>query len=171
MLYRVAQLDDAAKLAALSVEVWLHTYAEDGISHIFANYVLQQFSIAHFQAGIADHSKQIILCEKAQKLLGYIAIDYQAENPACLCRLTDTAEITTLYVRPHHARQGIGSQLMQQAQQAALTHNVRSIWLSVLHKNQPALHFYRQQGFQQRGSIWFELSGERHENYVMMLDI
>ncbi len=168
LIYRTAKSFDAAKLAALSIEVWLHTYAKAGISTVFAEYVLQRFTPQYFEQMIADNAKQIIVAEQDGHLLGYIAIDYHAALPKSLHALTTAAEISTLYVRARHAGCGIGSALMQQARTAVTTRNVRHIWLSVLHDNYPALNFYRQQGFQRQGSIWFELPGERHENYVLI---
>ena len=168
LIYRTAKSFDAAKLAALSIEVWLHTYAKAGISTVFAEYVLQRFTPQYFEQMIADNAKQIIVAEQDGHLLGYIAIDYQAALPESLHALTAAAEISTLYVRARHAGCGIGSALMQQAREAVKAQDIDHIWLSVLHDNHPALHFYRQQGFQRQGSIWFELPGERHENYVLI---
>lgn len=167
IIYREAARIDAAKLAALSIEVWLNTYAKAGISNVFAEYVLLRFTPQYFETMIADHSKQLILAEKDDHLLGYIAIDYTATLPKSLHALTTWAEISTIYVRARHAGCGIGSALMQHAHKAAAIRNVAYIWLSVLHDNYPALNFYRQQGFQRQGTIWFELPGERHENYVL----
>lgn len=167
IIYRTAKSFDAAKLAALSIEVWLHTYAKAGISTVFAEYVLQRFTPQYFEQMIADGAKQIILAEQDDHLLGYIVIDYQATLPESLHALTTATEISTLYVRARHGGNGIGSALMQQAREAVIGRNIGHIWLSVLHDNYPALNFYRQQGFQRQGSIWFELPGERHENYVL----
>jgi ribosomal protein S18 acetylase RimI-like enzyme len=165
-IYRNATPADAVKLAAISVEVWLNTYAKTGISNVYAEYVLQRFTPRYFGQMIAEDKKQIIIAETDNYLLGYIAIDYHSAMPESLQDLT-AAEIATLYVRARHAGCGIGSALLQQARAAVSARNIRHIWLSVLHDNHPALNFYSQQGFIRQGTIWFELSGERHENYVL----
>lgn len=167
IIYRDAKTADALRLAALSIEVWLSTYAKAGISDVFAGYVLQRFTPHYFEQIITEGAKQIILAEQDDHLLGYIVIDYQATLPESLDALTAATEISTLYVRARHGGNGIGSALMQQAREAVITRNVSHIWLSVLHDNYPALNFYKQQGFQRQGTIWFELPGERHENYVL----
>ena len=167
IIYRNAKTTDTIKLAALSIEVWLNTYAKAGISDVFADYVLQRFTSQYFELFITEGAKQIILAEQDDHLLGYIVTDYQAPLPESLHALTTATEISTLYVRARHGGNGIGTALMQQAREAAIARNISHIWLSVLHDNYPALNFYRQQGFQRQGTIWFELPGERHENYVL----
>lgn len=163
MIYRSAQSRDATKLAALSVEVWLHTYARNGISSVFADYVLESFT--------ANHDRQIIICEQEDNLLGYIALDFKAPVPKVLNIPANAVEISTLYVRLHHAGRGIGQALIEQARHAVSARQISHIWLSVLHNNQRALHFYQQQGMLRQSSIWFELSGERHENYLMIQSV
>lgn len=167
IIYRDAKTNDALRLAALSIEVWLNTYAKAGISDVFAEYVLQRFTSQYFEQIITEGTKQLILAEQDNHLLGYIVIDYQASLPESLHALTAATEISTLYVRARHGGHGIGSALMQQAREAVFARNISHIWLSVLHDNYPALNFYKQQGFQRQGTIWFELPGERHENYVL----
>ena len=167
IIYRDAKATDALRLAALSIEVWLSTYAKAGISNVFADYVLQRFTRHYFEQIITEGARQIILAEQDDHLLGYIVIDYQATLPESLHALTAATEISTLYVRARHCGNGIGCALMQQAREAVIARNVSHIWLSVLHDNYPALNFYKQQGFQRQGTIWFELPSERHENYVL----
>lgn len=171
MIYRSAQSRDAAKLAALSIEVWLHTYARNGISSVFADYVLESFTANHFRTLIANHDRQIIICEQEDNLLGYIALDFKTPVPKILNIPANAVEISTLYVRLHHAGRGIGQALIEQARHAVSARQISHIWLSVLHNNQRALHFYQQQGMLRQGSIWFELPGERHENYVMIQSV
>ena len=171
IIYRNATVSDAIRLAALSIEVWLNTYAKAGISDVFAKYVLQRFTPHSFEQMITDRAKQIMLAEQDGHLLGYIVIDYESAKPESLDALTTATEISTLYVRTRHAGCGIGSALMQQAREAVAARNIGHIWLSVLHDNFPALNFYRQQGLQRQGTIWFELPGERHENYVLTQEV
>ncbi|MDX2230801.1 MAG: GNAT family N-acetyltransferase [Leptolyngbyaceae cyanobacterium bins.349] len=58
------------------------------------------------------------------------------------------AHIFLLYVAPEHRRQGIGTVLMQQAEQWALARGDRQIGLQVFQTNQPALKLYQHLGYQ-----------------------
>lgn len=63
------------------------------------------------------------------------------------------AHIFLLYVDPKHRRQGIGSALMQQAEDWAFMRGDRQIGLQVFQSNQPALTLYQQFGYQVQ-SLW-----------------
>ena len=52
MAIRAAKQEDAAALAALCIEVWLHTYCRPGIPPVFASYALETFTPGQY--GRAD---------------------------------------------------------------------------------------------------------------------
>ena len=58
------------------------------------------------------------------------------------------AHILLIYVHPQHRHQGIGTALIQQAENWAKARGDRSLGLQVFTDNQPALSLYRRQGFQ-----------------------
>lgn len=60
--------------------------------------------------------------------------------------------IFLLYVAPHHRRQGIGSALMQYAEDWSIAHGNRQIGLQVFQAN-PAIQLYRQLGYTVE-SLW-----------------
>jgi ribosomal protein S18 acetylase RimI-like enzyme len=61
--------------------------------------------------------------------------------------------IFLLYIAPPHRRQGLGSALMQQAEQWATQRGDRQISLQVFQTNQPALDLYRSLGYETE-SLW-----------------
>ncbi len=69
------------------------------------------------------------------------------------------AHIFLLYVAPEHRRRGIGAALMGQAEDWARSRGDRQIGLQVFESNQPALHLYRNLGFQTQ-SLWMVKSLE-----------
>lgn len=162
--YGLAGPTDAANLAALSIEVWLHTYARDGIRQAFSDYVLREFTSARFEAHIADPRQVIVTCGRGPYLLGYLRLDFEA---ACPTVPGLRGEIATLYVRARHAREGIGTGLLAEASDLCRARGLEAFWLAVNHENAPAIRFYEAQGFRRHGSRDFELEGERHENFIM----
>ena len=58
------------------------------------------------------------------------------------------AHILLIYVQPQHRCQGIGTALIQQAENWAKARGDRQLGLQVFTDNQPALNLYRRQGFQ-----------------------
>ena len=53
-LLRAACHADAQNLAVLATQVFVHTYATDGISRTIAGHVIETFTAARFSASIAD---------------------------------------------------------------------------------------------------------------------
>lgn len=166
--YGLADSADAANLAALSIEVWLHTYARDGIRKAFSNYVLGEFTAAKFADHLADKNQAIVKCERGDHLLGYLRMDFDVPCPT-LPELT--TEVATLYVRAHHARQGIGSGLLARATDICRARGITGFWLCVNRENAPAIRFYEAQRLVRNGSDYFELEGERYENFILWRDL
>jgi ribosomal protein S18 acetylase RimI-like enzyme len=63
------------------------------------------------------------------------------------------AHVFLLYVMPEHRRRGIGSALMNHAEDWAKNRGDRQIGLQVFTNNQPALELYRDRGYQPL-SLW-----------------
>ncbi|MFZ6692434.1 hypothetical protein [Undibacterium sp. SXout20W] len=72
---RVAQTKDANQLAVLASQVWMHTYAKNGVSSIIADYVLAELTPAKFSEMIADPLRHAIVAEKEDNLLGFAVIN------------------------------------------------------------------------------------------------
>lgn len=59
-MVREATKDDCAKLALLSIRVWLDTYAKEGIKTEYADYLLSTFMADYF-LGILNNTKYRVL--------------------------------------------------------------------------------------------------------------
>lgn len=165
---RLANPDDAVELAALSIQVWLHTYATEGIRRSIAEYVLGEFTPEKVRAEINAPDKTILTAHVDGHLVGFALLNHHSA-----CEFADdiSCELDRLYVQAHFARKGIGSALL-----AACLDDVknrgprRGLWLSMYTGNQTALAFYSRQGLRVCGSTFFEFGGERHENLVLVAE-
>ncbi len=156
---------DAECLAALATQVWLHTYATDGISCAIARYVLAEFSATKFSAVLAQEHSTVLLAETNGHAVGYALANLGVACPAG----GPSVEVASLYVQAHFARRGIGSVLLRECQQLALQRTgSAAIWLTVNAKNYPAIAFYKAHGLVQTGTANFELGGGKHENHVLV---
>ena len=168
MAIRLARLSDANNLAALSIHVWLHTYAKDGVRASFSNYVLQEFTAGKFEAALADLNNPIWIFEKNNSLVAYLKLLTESpcpDYPDC------STEIEALYVHSHFTNQGVGSALLQSALHSCREKEFSHVWLSVNHENQLAIKFYQKHLFTKIGSIMFELDDDCHENFVLLKSI
>ena len=162
---RPARATDAQVLAVLASQVWLHTYATEGVSPVIADYVLEELQPAKFVTLLADPSVTVVVAEHADNLVGFATL---RRNVQCPADALTVAELKTLYVQAHFMGRGVGSSLLRHAQALAWAQSGSALWLSVNAKNQRAINFYTAHSYQQVGLQMFMLGGVGHENYVMV---
>jgi diamine N-acetyltransferase len=162
---RQATPADAECLAVLATQVWLHTYATDGISTVIARYVLAELNAAKFAAILTQAYSTVLVAEVDGHTVGYALVN---EGVACP-HGGPNVEVASLYVQAHFAGLGIGSTLLRECKQLA-QHRTGSpaIWLMVNAENFPAIAFYKKHGLAKAGTAYFELGGEKHENHVLV---
>ncbi|WP_374599867.1 N-acetyltransferase family protein [Niveibacterium sp.] len=161
---RPAKTRDATRIAALGIQVWLHTYATSGVSGVMADYVLREFSETRLVEKIEDPQRLVLIAEDADHLLGYAVLHFAAPQADL------HTELETLYVQAHSHGQGIGRALLVEARSAAARGNGSSaIWLTVNARNDRAIAFYQRQGFVEIGETDFMLGGTPHRNLVMVV--
>jgi ribosomal protein S18 acetylase RimI-like enzyme len=164
----VATIDDAETLSVLATEVWLNTYAKEGISPAFAKHLLEHYSPAAFTQAFNTEKVELLLCCREQFILGYVKL---VTNQALIDLTYGTAEIATLYVRGHHRRSGIGALLLQKAIGVAAKAGPETVFVTVHHANRSAIAFYEAQQFRKVGDWVFQFEGIEVPNWVMALDI
>ena len=164
MVIRDALPGDACQLAALATQVFLHTYATQGISCVIAEHVRSAFAHEKFAVWIGHAATQILVAEERAHLVGYARIAFCA---ACPVRSAGNVELAMLYVQEHFARQGVGSALQAQAQALACQRARQPLWLTVNAQNTRAITFYAAHRYTKIGTAWFALGPGRHENHVL----
>jgi len=164
MLVRQGERRDAENLAALAIQVWLHTYATGGISSVISRYVLSEFTPEKFEALLSEESSTVLVAEKGKNLMGYAKV-----SAATVCPVVTSSkvELATLYVQAPFVGKGVGHALLRQAEAWAKQRKNTSIWLTVNSKNFHAISFYAKHGYTKLGLTHFELGNEKHENLVL----
>ncbi|MDK1286296.1 GNAT family N-acetyltransferase [Pseudoalteromonas umbrosa] len=166
-MYREATLKDSANIAALSAQVWLHNYALDGVNDAISAYVLSEFTAENIANKIKDNSYQYILCENASNLTGLVSLDYSA---TCPVTSKPSPELDRLYIQEPFTGKGLGRKLLDAAINTCKNAGHSKLWLTVFHKNERALAFYKRHNFKVIGETYFVLNNERHLNYVLSID-
>lgn len=167
ILIRAGRPADAPLLAALATQVFLHTYATDGISAVIAGHVQAEFTPAKFEAWLGSDSAALLVAEKNKHLVGYARLAF---NAVCPVPGAGTAELATLYVQAHFTGRGVGAALLADAQALARQRAQQPLWLTVNAQNVRAVAFYAAQGCSKIGSAQFVLGGESHPNHVLVMD-
>ncbi|STR45819.1 GNAT family N-acetyltransferase [Iodobacter fluviatilis] len=161
LVSRPATAADAQNLAALAIQVWLHTYATSGIRQDISAYVLSAFTPDKFTTLINDPRYQLLITEINQHLVAYAQIDFASEDQPEF----GSVELQTLYVQEAFTGQGLGSKLLAYCEEIIAD---RTYWLSSNSNNHRAIAFYARQGFVQHGVTYFEFGGNQYENKVLV---
>lgn len=81
MLIRHGERRDAENLSALAIQVWLHTYATEGISPLISRYVLSEFTPEKFEALLSNDSSTVLVAESNENLVGYATVSVGKSCP------------------------------------------------------------------------------------------
>ena len=161
---RPAVATDAHALAALAIQVWLDTYATDGVNDLLGRHVLDAFTPSGFSALAQDPAAALLVAQNDAHLVGYALLRFDSAQPLALACNT---ELCTLYVQERFTRAGVGTALLEQARIMVRERSgAGAMWLAVNTRNQRACRFYEKHGFSLKGRTWFALGEDRHENHV-----
>ncbi|MDP2370013.1 GNAT family N-acetyltransferase [Rhodoferax sp.] len=149
----------------LATQVWLHTYATDGVSTEIADYVLAELTPARFTAALRDASIRVRIADHNNNLAGFSLVKF---NATCPQARSAVAELQTLYVQAHFIGTGLGKRLLQDAETVARKHANTALWLTVNAQNRRAIDFYDHLGYRKVGTTYFVLGTQRHENHVLV---
>ncbi len=162
---RDAVTTDASRLAVLATQVWLHTYATDGVSPDIAKYVLSQLTPEMFSSTLADPTVKVLVAEFGDNLVGFAVVKV---GVPCESSDLSSTELQTLYVQEHFIGQGVGRSLLKACEAHARVTAGTPLWLTVNARNANAISFYGRQGYERVGTAYFVLGEGRHENHVML---
>ena len=149
----------------LATQVWLHTYATDGVTDEISAYVLSEFTVERFLASLGEPATSLLVADHDGCLVGLAVVRFGAPCPS---GARSTVELQTLYVQEHFIGQGIGRSLLQAAETEARERSASSLWLTVNARNSRAIAFYADQGYAKIGTTHFVLGDARHENHVLL---
>lgn len=161
---RPARPEDAASLAALSIEVWVGTYLRQGVNDLFAGYIFAELTPERFQSLLQQQSETFIVSQNVEGIDGFIRISEGAMPPA---GAGSAVEIATLYVQPRHQGRGLGRALLQAGLRRCAELGGPAPWLATNAQNTAAIGFYQGQGFVVTGQTHFQIKAEAYLNEVL----
>lgn len=164
-LIRKGQPTDANPLAVLATQVWLHTYATEGVSSSISKFVLNEITPDKYASLMQNSSALVLVAERNENLLGFAVLQLKAP---CSNAPDATIELETLYVQAHFTGRGIGSALLTESQRMAEVLANSRLWLTVNVKNERAISFYSGHGYRKVGTHVFLLGDVGHDNDVML---
>jgi diamine N-acetyltransferase len=139
LLIRNASEHDIPVIRQLAEEIWWPTYSpileKDQIEYMLAHI----YSESSIRNAMADKSQEFILLQSDNRYEGYASYsEYRPEK--------EYWKIHKLYVRPQQQGKGFGKKLLEEIIARARKAGISAIMLNVNRQN-PALEFYKKQGF------------------------
>ena len=169
LLLRDARPDDALCIGVLATQVFLDTYATDGVRPVLAREALAHFSSAETAALLARPDTHFIVAERNSHLLGFVQVTLGARHDQVQGSVT--AEVVRLYVQRRFQGQHLGMRLLHQAASLALAEGATQLWLTAWVGNPRAIGFYAAQGWRDVGSTDYVFEGEAFLNRIFVLDL
>jgi len=163
---RIGAPGDALSVAALAIQVFLDTYATEGIRSDLAREAFNEYSAVKFEERLADPTRLFILAEREGHLLGFAEVSLLHTRPNA--HTPAGQELIRLYVQPAFQRKGIGSALLRSAELHCASLQAQTLWLTAWAGNQRALHFYRACGYHDVGATSYVLEGNAYENRILV---
>lgn len=150
--YRTGRADDALCLGVLATQVFLDTYATEGIRPDLAREVLADYSPEAFARRLADPATAFLLAERRGHLVGFAEVTADRPCPAGKqpAPAADT-QLVRLYVQRPFQGRGIGRELLRRAEGVAADAGAGGLWLAAWSGNHGALGFYGRLGYEAVG--------------------
>ncbi|WP_244302738.1 GNAT family N-acetyltransferase [Pseudomonas saxonica] len=159
---RDATDQDALCIAVLGMQVFLDTYATEGIRDSIAKEVLESFSPDNLSKIIAKSDTFIIVAEVDDHLVGFAQVAMSTGHD--LISHPNSSELQRLYVQEKFTGKGVGYRLVEEAEKYAYLRGASLLWATVWIGNNRALMFYPRQGYEHLGSPSYTFQNETHEN-------
>jgi GNAT superfamily N-acetyltransferase len=121
--FRAAVPADALCLSVLGTQVFLDTYATQGIRPAIAREVVEHFSIEAVAGLLASPSMTILVAEQAGHLIGFAQLTRGSRHELVPCE--PAVELNRLYVQEPFTSKGVGRALLQQAEELAVSQGAR----------------------------------------------
>lgn len=163
-MLRPASAPDALCLSVLAMQVFLDTYATQGIRPAIAREVLSAYAEPAFAQAIASDNTRLWVAELSGHLIGFAQLTLGASQE----RVAGGAqsELLRLYVQEPFTGRQVGTRLLAEAERLAAEAGSQVLWLTPWVHNHRALAFYGRRGYNDLGLTCFTFEGECHENRV-----
>jgi len=161
---RRAEVADALCLGVLATQVFLDTYATEGIRRDLAREAINGYSPEAFARLLSEANREFHLAEEAGALVGFVEIAFGRPCPVEAGR--PASEVARLYVQQPFQRRGVGAALLRHAEGLAAVAQSRTLWLASWVGNARALAFYGAMGYKDIGRTDHVIEGQAYENRV-----
>nr|WP_157415531.1 GNAT family N-acetyltransferase [Agromyces allii] len=169
---RQARPTDAAALADLAAETFPLACPPSTTAEAIAEFIAVNFTVARFEAYLADADRVITVAEDASgDLVGYTMLvggDPSDADVAAAVVERPVIELGKFYtLASAHGTGSVAGPLMEGTLQAARATGAVAAWLGVNEENGRAIRFYEKHGFVKAGRKHFRLGDRDEDDWVL----
>ena len=146
-MLRLATIEDAEKIAAIHVHSWQIAYEGIVPAQFLASLSTQERADMWRTAILKEHGAAVLLAVAQDGEVGFISFGPSRDKDG-----KEKAEVHAIYVLPQFWHQGIGRELLDEAERRLQDQHFIAISLWVLEKNARARRFYEARGFRRDAS-------------------
>jgi ribosomal protein S18 acetylase RimI-like enzyme len=170
IMIRTATPADAPALAELAAETFPLACPPHTTEASIAAFIAEHFTVARFDAYLADRARALLIAEDAERLVGYSMLitgePGDADAAAALAH-RPVVELSKFYTRSAAHGTGVAAPLMAATLEAAVATGAASVWLGVNEENARAIRFYEKHGFAKVGRKHFTVGGRIEDDWVL----
>ena len=155
---------DAETISALAIQVFLDTYATEGVRPDLANEAFAEYGREVFALRLGREGLIFYLAELGSGLVGFAEV-LRNETASPIPGVSGL-ELVRLYVQPQAQGTGIGRALLQCAERRASKAGSAGVWLSAWEQNTRALAFYKRQRYKDVGHAQYVIQGQSFGNRI-----
>lgn len=159
-----ARIEDVLRISILLKTVYIETYASEGITFEFANFIEEQFAPQKIEDKIKNEPDQLIIAYYNGNPIGVAEILYDIQCPILKIQ---ASEVGKLYVLHRFVGKGVGYKLLTTSEEMIKQKGFDKVNIEVYIKNERAITFYERQGYQKIGKIDFPIEENTYVNWVM----
>ncbi|MEQ1519019.1 MAG: GNAT family N-acetyltransferase [Usitatibacteraceae bacterium] len=162
-VYRQGAPSDALCLGILATQVFLDTYATNGIDADLAREALSVYSPGALEQRLLDPNAEMTVVECGDYVVAFLDVSRASECPVSGIV---GPEVLRLYVQAPFQRHGLGRELLRRAEATARLAGAKFVWLTAWSGNVGALGFYAAAGYVDVGETQYVIEGKAYENRV-----
>lgn len=165
VIIREASIYDAGTIADLSRSTFYDTFAPNNTEEDMILFMSRQFTRDALVAEVGMKSNTFLLAYKEGVLAGYVKLR-ESKGPPEL-REFSTLEIARIYVVKSMLGHRVGQAMMEHCIHVARSLHKQVVWLAVWEKNERAIKFYTQWGFETFSKQVFVLGTDLQNDWIM----
>ena len=165
VVIKKATENDLVPLKEISIKTFCETFAKYNTPEETQKYIDTNFTDEQILKEINTKGSSFYLAYLKDKVIAYLKLntgEAQTEEQG-----NESIEIQRIYVLAECKGKGIGSLLMQIAEEEASKANCKRIWLGVWEHNDDAIAFYTKKGYKRFSEHIFMYGSEKQTDYLM----